>query len=322
MQAQSSHARGLYFQELQMLYDFGEPVKVGIRETLELLDFQSIVTEPWHHCILIPSRRWNPWLALSEGLWILAGRNDVAALRRFNNNIINFSDDGQVLYGAYGARIYDQVDDLIARIYNDPSDRRAVLSIWNPEDLTAKTKDPPCNDMVMFKLRNGKLNMTVINRSNDIHWGLFAVNLPTFSMLQVYIAARLGCEIGTQTHFSNSLHIYTDMPEVKRITERMLFEKPDNLGPYPAHGLIFTPHEVKGYTHGRIMAEASSALDMEPANTPSKLLFFNFAAEFLKCYENREIPKELKNKYPEFADWIISGEVFLEQTSKRQKVVL
>ena len=243
------YARDLYIPELQLLYDYGEPVKVGNRETLEIINFASVVTEPWHHCILLPSRRWNPWLALSEGLWILAGRNDLAPLVRFNSNIVMFSDDDKTLYGAYGKRLYNQMEDLIGRLRKDPADRRAVLSIWTADDLTAQTKDPPCNDMVMFKLRENKLHMTVINRSNDIHWGLFAVNLPTFSLLQVYIAARLGCEIGNQTHMSNSLHVYVDWPEPKRITERMLFDEKEDKPIYPNHSLAFIPNEMKGMVH-------------------------------------------------------------------------
>lgn len=310
--AEAKYARDLYIPELQLLVDEGEPVRVGERTTLELLNYRSVVTEPWHHCILLPSRRWNPWLALSEGLWILAGKNDVATLANYNSNIAQFSDDGIVLYGAYGARIFEQIDDLVGRLQRDPNDRRAVLAIWDKADLTAQTKDPPCNDMVMFKLRQGKLHMTVMNRSNDIHWGLFAVNLPTFSMLQVYLAARLGCGIGTQTHFSNSLHVYTDWAEPKRITERMLYKEPEDKPRYPDHHVAFVGLDVMNHTEFAYQCRA--ALD-GVAVSGRKPKFLEFARNFLFCYKNREIPTWIETMYPEYADWIMAGKIFLEKTS-------
>ena len=146
----SKYAQDIYVPELFAILDEGDDVDVRGRKTVELLDVYTEILEPWHHCILIPERRWNPWIALSEFLWIMAGRRDVEALRPYNQNIGDYSDDGKTLYGAYGWRMFGQIDALVERLRKDPSDRRAVLSIWEAEDLTANTKDPPCNDMVMF----------------------------------------------------------------------------------------------------------------------------------------------------------------------------
>jgi thymidylate synthase len=313
------YSRDLYLPTLQYLIDKGEPVEPRGRKTLELLNFVTEVTEPWHHCILLPSRRWNPWLALSEALWILAGRNDVAALKPYNSNIVNFSDDGNHLYGAYGARIYHQIDPLIERLTSDPNDRRAVLQIWNsidrdPEytgDLTVDSKDPPCNNLLYFKLRKKQLHMTVICRSNDIHWGLYAVNLPTFGILQSYIAARLNVEMGSQTHLSNSLHVYTDDQRAVDITERMLYRESEDRPAYPAHALAFRPFEFQGITsHEQFARICNSILDGD--NPPSAgtryPLFLAFASEFLKEYKEKRYP--INDTFPEFQDWTLAGQMF------------
>lgn len=214
-------AQDIYLKQLQAIEQ--QPItEVRGRQTKELLNVATVIERPQDMCILIPARRWNPFLALSESLWTLAGRNDLATLARYNKRITEFSDDGETLYGAYGYRIKDQLEPMIERLRRDPNDRRAVLSIWKPEDLTAETKDPPCNDMVMFKLRQRFLHMTVINRSNDIHWGLYAVNIPQFAVLQMYVAKSLKANLGTQTHFSNSLHTYVDSNPHNAITKRML----------------------------------------------------------------------------------------------------
>lgn len=301
-------ARSAYRPWLQFIEDVGDEVEVRGRKTKEVLNAITEITEPWHHCILIPSRRWNPWLALSEAMWILAGRNDVATLLPYNSRIIDYSDDGKTLYGAYGFRFYDQIEPLIKRLKNDPSDRRCVLQIWDHfvfSDLYSETKDPPCNNLVYFKLRENKLHMTVINRSNDLHWGLFAVNLPTFGILQEYIAARLCVDIGTQTHFSNSLHIYTDRPEVTTITNRMLYDQPDDLGSYPKHGLIFEPEEMDGYNHDDIAwlcERAFTDFDL-PTKAPP---FFFWAQNFLKAYRDKTPIQDSER----FADWVKAGRMF------------
>jgi thymidylate synthase len=53
------------------------------------------------------------------------------------------------------------------------------------------------------------LNMTVCNRSNDLVWGLCGANAVHFSVLQEYLAARLGLEVGVYHTLTNDLHAYT-----------------------------------------------------------------------------------------------------------------
>src|SRR3990167_2824851 len=216
----------VYRQQLRDLVENPDftPVVQGGRKTHELLNVITEITQPRNRMQIVPGRRLNPWLALSESLWLLAGRDDVAALRPYNKRICSFSDDGVKLYGAYGKRIMNQLPAAIERLRADDTDRRAVLSIWEPRDLTALTLDPPCNSMLMFKVRDRKLYMSVFCRSNDLHWGLHAVNLPQFSLLQEYVAARLGVAMGTQIHYSQSLHIYIEGPAAE-ITYRIMMKQ-------------------------------------------------------------------------------------------------
>jgi thymidylate synthase len=98
---------------------------------------------------------------------------------------------------------------------------------WTDEPAS---KDVCCNLEVMFSLRNEMwgskliehpdrrlqevdnivrvLDMTVTNRSNDLVWGLLGANYVTFSVLQEYMAARIGCGVGRYHHFTNNLHCY------------------------------------------------------------------------------------------------------------------
>lgn len=193
-------------------------------ETLEA----SVVSNVLRPAEIVPfayGRQANHFGMLAEALWVLSDVEEVRLLRTFNDRLSEFSDDGITLYGAYGPRLNrhpDQVREAIRILREDADSRQVVLSIWRPGDLGRKTKDLPCNDMVMFKIRDGKLNMTVMNRSNDIHWGLFGVNMPQFSLLQNHVANMVGVDVGVQSHVSDSLHLYLESDPHRFITDRML----------------------------------------------------------------------------------------------------
>jgi len=197
--------------------------------TKELLDFKTQLINPYNRCVGGFGRDINIFFLLAEAVWIFAGKKDVNFLSLFNKKMSDFSDDGKVFHAPYGFRlrhwgvrsedIYveenmhasqgrDQVSDAIRLLSDNPDNRQVVLQIWNPDfDLGVKTKDIPCNDTLMLKVRDGKLITTIQNRSNDLHWGL-PTNIFQFSFLTELISNCLGVTLGTQTHNSQSLHIY------------------------------------------------------------------------------------------------------------------
>lgn len=92
------------------------------------------------------------------------------------------------------------------------------------------SRDVCCNLSAMFSLRDTcdqaddgtypwpkykVLDMTVTNRSNDLVWGLLGANYVHFSILQEYMAARLGVEVGYYSHFTNNLHAYVEREDWK-----------------------------------------------------------------------------------------------------------
>jgi hypothetical protein len=195
-------------------------------ETLELRGPTCTIYRNPHECVLLdPQRDANPFFHFFESMWVLAGSNRLAFPRFFLNRYAEYSDDGQTLHGAYGYRLrnwnpcekdpqgFDQLDQVINLLADKPDTRQAVLSIWNPSlDLYVNTKDMPCNDMVMLKVRDNRLDMTVCCRSNDAIWGAYGANAVQFSFLQQFIAAHLGVEVGYYVQMSDSLHVYTALP--------------------------------------------------------------------------------------------------------------
>lgn len=174
---------------------------------------------PMERVLFSEARDANPFFHLMEALWILAGRQDVAWLAQFNKNIASFSDNGVVFHAPYGYRLryhfgIDQLEQVIYKLQDDPDTRQAVLQIWDGRvDLTAKSKDIPCNDLVMLKVRDGRLNATVACRSNDMIWGAYGANAVQFSVLQEFIARAIGVDVGTYHQVSDSFHVYIDNPK-------------------------------------------------------------------------------------------------------------
>lgn len=207
----------------------------------EILDFKTTLLNPYRRVVGGQERNINVFFLLAEAMWIFTGHKDVRFLTYFNKKMADFSDDGNVFHAPYGFRLrnwgvrsedkfveenmhaaqgYDQVADAIKIFQNNPNSRQVVMMIWNPDfDLGMNSLDIPCNDVVMMKIRNGKLYTTIQNRSNDLHWGL-PTNIFQFGFLSEIIANVLGITLGTQTHNSQSLHIYN----WNKTAEKMQYE--------------------------------------------------------------------------------------------------
>lgn len=162
-------------------------------------------------------RDWPVFFNFFEFLWMINGRRDVAYLEQFNSNMKLYSDDGKSYHAAYGYRWrhhfgFDQIEKIINHLTLYPNSRRAILQMWDPvADLDVDSKDLPCNMSVKFEIRDRKLNCIVMNRSNDLIYGLTCANSSQFGFLLEYMAARLNVFTGIYIHFSSNLHVYTDV---------------------------------------------------------------------------------------------------------------
>lgn len=184
-------------------------------------------TRPMERVLFCPVRRINPFLHFFEPLWILAGRNDVEFMKNLVGRFAEYSDDGKTFNAAYGHRLRypnDQIEQAILRLKKNPDDRQVVLQIRHPDDMWYFGKDTACNISIALKIRDGRLNIHVFNRSNDAIWGGPAggANFPQFTTLQEYLAGSIGCMVGWYHHTTDSMHAYVDTPDWKRVSERHL----------------------------------------------------------------------------------------------------
>lgn len=176
----------------------------------EVCDAVLCVADPTRNIVTSDIRKMPMRYAVGELAWYLSGSNRVRDIARFAKKWEEISDDGEHNNSAYGYRIFSQfgfnqwnyVKKLLTK---DPRTRQAVIHIKTPND--SETKDTPCTVYLQFFIRNGKLNLSVHMRSNDIWMGV-PYDMFSFCFLQMKMAMELGVEIGEYIHYAGSLHMY------------------------------------------------------------------------------------------------------------------
>lgn len=184
----------------------------------------TCLSHPTERVLWDAVRDCNPFFHLFESLWMLAGRNDSEYLMRFNRKMGNFAEGG-VYHGAYGYRWrnwfgFDQIVECIKMLKADPMTRRCVLTMWSPlGDLInadggaggASSLDLPCNMLIKFEARKGRLDMIVYNRSNDMIWGAYGANAVHMSFLQEFVSCCTGIPMGCYWQVSGNFHVYENV---------------------------------------------------------------------------------------------------------------
>lgn len=198
----------------------------------------TVYTHPTERVLLDPERDAHPFFHLVEALWMLDGRSSASDLTPYVRDFGKYAEeeDGGI-HGAYGARwrylrgSLDQLDAIVEKLASDPNDRQCVLQMWDAsfnDDLEGNWRDRPCNTHAYFRLRGTSyhaeapslreyaLDMTVCCRSNDMIFGGYGANAVHFSVLQEYMAAKLGVSVGTYTQISNNFHVYVSVWDRKK----------------------------------------------------------------------------------------------------------
>ena len=100
----------------------------------------------------------------------------------------------------------DQIAYIVDKLKTSPVSRRAIAITWNPV-IDEKLDDCPCLQLVQCVLRQDRLAMRVVFRSNDM-LSAAGANMYALVQLQKSIADQLGVPCGTYTHISLVPHIY------------------------------------------------------------------------------------------------------------------
>ncbi|GAA1793848.1 hypothetical protein GCM10009811_18270 [Nostocoides veronense] len=198
---------------LRLVLDQGRTVTPRGDTTLEVGPIQFTLERPQERCLVLNHRNNNVFAAIVESMWVISGRNDTATILPYLPRANDFSDDGETWRGGYGPRLrnwsgHDQIDAVRSILTGNPDSRRAVAVIFDPAQDHVESRDIPCNNWLHFIQRDGKLNVHVAVRSNDIIWGLSGINAFEWGFLLELMAHWLDLEVGTLTFSTTSAHIY------------------------------------------------------------------------------------------------------------------
>lgn len=149
---------------------------------------------------------------LGEFLWYLSGTNTLEFIRYYIPRYESDSEDGKTIFGGYGPRLLNkqgqnQINNVVSILREKPNSRRAVIQLFDSDDLASTHLEIPCTCTLQFMIRKNRLYMFTHMRSNDVFLGL-PHDVFCFTMLQEIIARTLSIELGTYKHFVGSLHLY------------------------------------------------------------------------------------------------------------------
>ncbi len=165
--------------------------------------------------------RGKPFSALGELLWYLSGSDTLEFIEPY---VSRYADDAVngILEGAYGPRLMrmrdgiDQFASIETLLKDRPESKRAVIQLFNAEDIVTPHKEIPCTTTLQFLLRDEHLHMSVTMRSNDAYFGL-PHDVFCFTMIQEMMAKRLGVEMGEYFQYVASMHVYQDKIEQMQV---------------------------------------------------------------------------------------------------------
>lgn len=121
--------------------------------------------------------------------------------RHFNGDYINYNTN-------YSNAGVDQLKNLVKKLKTNPTDRRMIVSAWNPCQLEQMAL-PPCHFQWQVVVINDKLNLMWSQRSVDVMLGL-PFNIASYALLLHLLAKEAGLKEGRLVGFLGDTHIYSN----------------------------------------------------------------------------------------------------------------
>ena len=188
---------------------------ISFGDTKALFNVGFYITDSKDRKIYNRERKWNENYAEAEWQWYLSGDNHIKALGDIYGKVPEIwkrmADERGYVNSNYGWqwKRQNQIDHVISLLKIDPDTRQAAISIYDAKEHEDYKHDTPCTYAIQFTIVNGRLDMCVTMRSNDLWYG-FCNDQYQFSKLQDLMAFRLGIETGIYYHFAHNMHLYND----------------------------------------------------------------------------------------------------------------
>lgn len=103
-------------------------------------------------------------------------------------------------------RVVDQLKNAIEKLKTNPSDRRLIVSAWNPGEIDDMAL-PPCHMLFQFFAADGKLSLHMVQRSCDMFLGV-PFNIASYALLLSMVAQIVEMKPYECILTLNDAHIY------------------------------------------------------------------------------------------------------------------
>ena len=200
-------------EAFEYYYDYISMMGTDHAGTKAIFNEGFYIEKPEERVITTPWRKFSEEYAHNEFLWYQTGDPHPTKLGEIHGSIPpiwqqHVDENGEVRSN-YGHIIKEgnQWQYIIEELKRDPQSRRAVISLYDGKENSRYKFDTPCTQTVGFVIRDGRLNITVTMRSNDLWFG-FGNDQYCFSMYQSLMAEELGLQVGNYYHFATNLHLY------------------------------------------------------------------------------------------------------------------
>lgn len=112
----------------------------------------------------------------------------------------------------------DQLKQIIHTLKTNPTDRRIIMTAWNPAELHMMAL-PPCHMFAQFYLSNDRrLSCQMCMRSVDTFLGL-PFNIASYALLTHMIAHVIDADVGELVMVLGDTHVYSD--HVQHVEEQL-----------------------------------------------------------------------------------------------------
>ena len=117
-------------------------------------------------------RNWSIEYAEAEWQWYLSGDRNIAKLGLLYGKVPaiwkRMADKEGNVNSNYGWqwKRSDQLENVIETLKNFPETRQAAISIYDGKEINKYKHDTPCTYAVQFTILHGRLDMSVLMRSN------------------------------------------------------------------------------------------------------------------------------------------------------------
>lgn len=180
-----------------------------------------------------------------ELIWFISGSSDVKDLHKMGVHIWDENADApywkpKAKYEGDLGRIYgvqwrswatpkkksiDQLKNVIKSIKEQHYSRRHLVVAYNPGELEEMAL-PPCHILFQFFVDNGKLSLSMYQRSCDMFLGV-PFNISSYALLLAMVAQVTDLKQGDFFHILGDAHIYDNhIDQVKEQIKRRPYKLP------------------------------------------------------------------------------------------------